>query len=891
MADGSRAIAPGTLGWTGFFAAAGLALASAGCTSGGSGSERETPSLGRVESSFSCTGPNCNCGPTFGIGLVQGTHGNGSIHNFELVMPHSGGGFSHYFRENAVISNVDGQTWKGPTKFGSDPDVAGVMALEHSVNGNLEVIATIGDRLVHFWRNRSTLVWSSGTTIATGVSGQPGFVQSTSTTTPNNNRNFEVVVPLASGGLAHYWRNHTNSSLPWVGPTVFATGRVYQAASLVESNFAPNRLEVVARSGQSLYFTWRTNDWQWQTPVVVSADGTPVAATGVHQFIQGNAGTRGNFELVVPAPGGGLQHYYRNNDDVSGGYPWHYVGAVDPINTYTSAAAMWSEYDNLEVVGRRSNNGALAAFFYDNGWQVHGQNSSGETAWAGQVFGGEPCCDPATKGVWSDPINSGAIGIHAALLHTGKVLFFGFQNDENMGYSEIFDPAAPNSPEAPGGDQPHAFCSGHAFLSDGDLWVSGGHGDDHVKGSHVFDPDTQLWDMKPDMPNGRWYPTLTRLANGSVLAISGSSESGPLQASNPVNSTWQTMGLGPSFTLGAEQAVPNPYSAADGRAIELYPFQYLLPNGNIFVHSRRTSRFFTPSTNTWSLTQYITQYPYGRTYPGNGTSVLLPLSANDYYRARILVLGGSGDIVGGTDDASKLADSTIPATDTVEELDLGASTVQWRNREPMTFARVLHTATLLPDGKVFVSGGSYVGRSDNGNAPVQTPELYDPATDSWTLLCAMRFARLYHSTALLLPDARVLTAGRDHAFNARPYNWPERRIEIFTPPYLLNGQPRPVLGTVPTNPVAYDANFNVTVTNAVTPSNINRAVLMSPGAVTHGFDMGQRAIELQIVSQSNTTGTLTLRSPPDGNVAPPGYYMLFLLSNQGVPSVAKFIRL
>jgi hypothetical protein len=157
-------------------------------------------------------------------------------------------------------------------------------------------------------------------------------------------------------------------------------------------------------------------------------------------------------------------------------------------------------------------------------------------------------------------------------------------------------------------------------------------------------------------------------------------------------------------------------------------------------------------------------------------------------------------------------------------------------------------------------------------------------------MCAMRTARLYHSTALLLPDARVLTAGRDHAFNARPYNWPERRVEIFTPPYLLNGQARPVLSTTPTT-ASYNTNFNVTVTSAVVPTNINRAVLMSPAAVTHGFDMGQRAIQLQIVSQVNGTNTLTLKAPLNANVAPPGYYMLFLVSNQGVPSVAKFIKL
>lgn len=872
----------GRVSWGRLFVAGWAALAGVACNSAplstGEG-------IAQVESALVCNGgSSCTCNPIFGIGFAQGTDGTGTRHNFELAVPHSGGGLSAYYRDNTSVAHVNDPIWFGPTKVGTD-DLSGLTLIENTTNGNLEAIGTIGDRLVHYWRDRTTKAWSSATTIATGVTGQPGFVQSTSTTTPNNFHNFEVVVPLASGGLAHYWRNNSVSSMPWNGPSVFATGRTYAAASLVESNFAPNRLEVVARSGSSLYFTWRNTSWVWSTPTVLSADGQNIAASGVHQFIQGHAGTKGNFELVVPVPGGGLWHYYRDNDD--GNYPWHSVGAVDPLNTYSSAGVIWSEYGNLEVVGRRTTNGSLAAFYYSGGWNRIGTDANGQPAWAGNVFGGEPCCDPASKGQWSDPILTGAIGIHASLLRTGKVLFFGFENDENMGYSELFDPASGSS-SVPGGEQPHAFCSGHNFLADGRLWVSGGHGDDHVRGSHLFDPVSQSWAVLPDMPNGRWYPTLTRLRDGSVVAISGSSKTGPLKADNPVNNTWQALYLSDgSPVLGPERAVPNPFSS-DGKLIELYPFVFELPSGEVLVHSNRTSRFFTPSTNSWSSNQYATVSPYSRTYPATGSSLMLPLSPSNNYRAKILVIGGAGAISGGTDDASKEADSAIAASATVEQLDLGASPVQWQSVASMNFARVLATATLLPDGKVFVTGGSYVGRSDNANAPVQTPEMYDPSANTWTPMCAMRAARLYHSTAILLPDARVLTAGRDHAFNASPYKWPERRVEIYTPPYLLSGAPRPALASVPTT-ISHDANFSVTLSSAVSATNIASAVLMAPGSVTHAFNMSQRSIQLQVVSRSGST--LTLKAPRDAEVAPFGYYMLFVLSNQGVPSVAKFLKL
>ncbi|WP_441285637.1 galactose oxidase-like domain-containing protein [Sorangium sp. KYC3313] len=850
-----------------------LALGGAACAEWTNGDELN---LDTESDELVCSGAACTCSPTFGIGFVQGSDGTGTVPNFELVVPHTGGGFSAYYRNNATTSLVSTPTWFGPKKVGS-ADVNGISMIENSSGGNLEVIAVQGSSLVHYYRNQSTKAWSSGTTVATGVTGQPGIVQAK--LSPGN---FEVVVPLASGGLAHYWRDNSVASHPWSSGTTFATGRTYSAVSLVESNFGTNRLEVIARSGSTLYSMYRRDDRTWTTPNEIRVDNNQaISATGVHQFVQGKGGTKGNFELVVPLSTGGLRHYYRDNDDSA--YPWKTSATwVDPINSYSAAGVIWSDYDNLEVVGRRSADGSLASFYYNGGWVRHGQDASGNTVWAGSVFGGEPCCDPATKGQWSDPLDAGAIGIHAALLRTGKVLLFGFTDDSDQGYSEVFDPATGQA-SLPSGTQPHAFCSGHAFLSDGRLWVAGGHGDAHVKGSHRFDPSNSTWASLTDMTLGRWYPTLTRLDGGSVLAISGTTKTGRISSTKPVNSSWQT--LNTAGTLSARSDVPEPFTS-DGRPIQLYPFVFQLPDGKVFVHSGRGSRLLTTSNNTWSATQYTTQYANSRTYPGYGSAVLLPLSPTDNHRARVMVIGGGGAVSNAA--TSDPNDTAIPATATTELLDLGAASPAWSYKASMNYARVLNTAVLLPDGKVFVVGGSARGSSDHATTPVMTPEIYNPSNNTWTKMCPMRVARLYHSTALLLPDARVLTAGRDHAFNELPYKWPERRVEIFTPPYLLSGNARPVIQSVAST-ASYGQSISVTLSSAVAATGIGSAMLMSPGSVTHGFDQSQRAVKLAITGQSGST--LTLTAPPNGKVAPPGYYMLFVVSTQGVPSVAKFVKL
>jgi hypothetical protein len=881
-----------------------------------------------------CSGPNCACSSNLnvGLGFIQGTDGTGSIKNFELAVPRTQGGFSAYWRNNDLPPDVPSREWRGAITATSTGDINGLSLLENKVTapgipgaGNLEVVAVRDGTLVHFYRDRVTKAWSSGLTIpgSAGVTGQPGFVQNDA-----SHKNFEVVVPrtaAAGGGLAHFWRNNTNSNFQWNGPFVFATGVTsvpFEAVSLIESDYDVNRLEVVARAGTQLFTVWREGNSNWSTPRALVPDNTgPILATGVPSFTQRQVPSpgHGNFELLVPLVGGGIRHFFRDNrelkvpTDPEPFYQWSASNTwVDQTTRPYSAAAVIhaTGFDSpLNAVGRRSDDGSLAAFFYNettNSWQSKGNDINGAPLWAGAVFGGEPCCNPVTKGVWQNPLNSGAIGIHAALLKTGKVLFFGFGNNSHEGYSEIFDPTNGAITLPAGPVVPHAFCAGHAFLNDGKLWVAGGH-EGSVADSHVFDPDTSTWLHQPEgglgteeEHAGRWYPTLARLPDGSVFAISGAVHANRLGATlhsvhngepNPVNDTYQIMSPSPGMSLGLRFDIGTTFG---GDTIKLYPFVFQLPSGQLFVHSLTASRLLTITSEgpSWGP-EITTEYDFSRIYPGSGSAVLLPLSPPDY-RAKIMLFGGGGDVP--QSGPAQDSDANIPATNSVELLDLGEPTPDWVNVNPMNHARVLATAVLLPDGKVFVVGGSTHGSSDTAPKPVMIPEIYDPAANTWTEMCPMRVARLYHSTALLLPDARVLTAGRDDDFNMAPYTWPERRVEIFSPPYLTSGNPRPGIQMVATDTSSdpgiqwgYNQNFGLILNNAVSAANITRVGLMSPGAVTHAFDMSQRAI---VLTAGGMPGNTILGSTPlNSMVAPPGWYMLFVVSDLGVPSIATWVQL
>jgi hypothetical protein len=192
----------------------------------------------------------------------------------------------------------------------------------------------------------------------------------------------------------------------------------------------------------------------------------------------------------------------------------------------------------------------------------------------------------------------------------------------------------------------------------------------------------------------------------------------------------------------------------------------------------------------------------------------------------------------------------------------------------MATARRQHNLTLLPDGKVLATGGSGGGGFDNQNSPVYPVEMWDPATGTWSTMASITTYRGYHSTALLLPDGRVVSAGGEQTGAS---------AEIYSPPYLFNGV-RPTITSGPSS-VKYGNTFFVATPDATA---ITQVTWIRLGSVTHSFNQNQR---LNHLTFAQTTGGLNITAPANANIAPPGHYMLFLLNSKGVPSIAKIIQI
>jgi hypothetical protein len=442
--------------------------------------------------------------------------------------------------------------------------------------------------------------------------------------------------------------------------------------------------------------------------------------------------------------------------------------------------------------------------------------------------------------------------VHATLLNNGKILIV--SGSGNVPTNTAFKAAILDLGAGTVTAQPlmwDMFCNGTVALPDGRVFVVGGTLQyDPFFGqprTSIFDPTTGGFADQQNMADGRWYPTATVLGDGRVMVFSGSKQTGGTNTAVEI------------YSVGTGWGAPHtaPWTPP------LYPRLHVLPNGNVFYSGSTTaSNIFNPTTNTWTTNVAVTNYGKLRSY---GTSVMLPLTPANGYKPRVMIMGGGN-----------------PSTATTEIIDLSAATPQWVNGPDMSSQRIEMNATILPTGKVLALGGS-LNDEDMGTAALNA-DLYDPAANVFTSAGTEAFARLYHSVSLLMPDGRVWVAGGNPARGTY-----EPHMEIYSPAYLFNANgtlaTRPSITSVSTSVVGYGSTFTVQTPDA---TNISSVVLMRNGSVTHAFDMDQRYVGLSFTAGS---GVLTLTAPPSGNIAPPGYYMLFLVNNAGVPSVARMVQL
>lgn len=449
--------------------------------------------------------------------------------------------------------------------------------------------------------------------------------------------------------------------------------------------------------------------------------------------------------------------------------------------------------------------------------------------------------DPSVIGAWSGPVATPMVAVHGVLLNNGKVLAW-----EMGSQAQVWD-IPTNTFTATPDVITDVFCGGHVTLTNGNPLILGGGGGGAVDATnHVdaFAVANSAWSGVAPMNLARWYPTATVLGDGRVLATSGASGCGNCYVGtpeiyNPKTNTWTSL------------------SSANNPNTPNYPFMFVVPDGRVaFVGGSEfptITQLLDVNTQTWTTID---------------PSLLDGTGAVMYAPGKILKAGSAGD-----------AGGTGPSSAAAYTIDFNQPLPGWHATASMAFPRGFVNLTALPDGTVAATGGDTTTRGTDVTTAVKAAEIWSPVTGAWTTMASMQTPRLYHSIGLLLPDGRVLVSGG----GANAGIADQLSAEFFSPPYLFKG-PRPTITASPAV-TPYGSQFFVGTPDA---ANIASVSFIKTSAVTHFFNQEQRFIG---VNFQQTSGGILVNAPADANLATPGVYMMFLVSNTGVPSIAAFITL
>ncbi|KAJ7945787.1 Glyoxal oxidase-related protein [Quillaja saponaria] len=437
------------------------------------------------------------------------------------------------------------------------------------------------------------------------------------------------------------------------------------------------------------------------------------------------------------------------------------------------------------------------------------------------------------------------------------------------------------------------WCSSGAFLSNGTLIQAGGYGNG-ARRIRFFRPcmnhQCNWRESRRSLSDERWYASSQILPENDRVVFVGGRGVFTYEFVPKVTTTEK------SFDL------PFLHQTNDRNAggSNLYPFLHLSSDGNLFIFANRDSILFNLRRNR--VVKTFPQIPGdgSRNYPSSGSSVLLPLDhSNGFQKLEVMICGGS------TSGAYRAADEGryLKGLSSCGRMVITGNKHKW-NMENMPGPRLLHDMLILPTGNVLIINGAKRGCAgwDNARNASRQPYLYEPNKRlgrRFSVLKSTKIARMYHSSAVLLPDGRVLVAGGNphnrYSFSNVAYPT-ELRLQAFVPNYVHSSyhdlRPSNVTVNYEGYGLLYGEEFNVRFWLEDKPTNVVEFTAYAPPFTTHSISMNQRLLKLRCKSMvwyPDGWVNSVLEAPPSPNVAPSGYYMLTVV-NGGIPSMAQWVR-
>jgi len=463
-----------------------------------------------------------------------------------------------------------------------------------------------------------------------------------------------------------------------------------------------------------------------------------------------------------------------------------------------------------------------------------------------------------TNGMWSPVYPWPLISVHSALLPDGRVMTYGSDlTGLQTGHAnyDIWDSTlAPDAghltlDNTAGTD---IFCSsqvllpqsGNLFIAGGDVWTGTKTTNSPNNNSNLYDSASMSLTRGINMNRQRWYSSSITLINGETY-IQGGSGGGDRPEIRSVDGVFRLMTGINTSAIGTS-----------------FPRNFVAPDGRVFGYDPGNGQMYrVDTTGSGTITMLGT---FNTAYSGGWYS-----STAMYRPGRILQIGGNSN--------------------GAYTIDITGSSPVVAQTQTMSSTRAWVNATVLADGKVVATSGSAVPNEATGYNNIA--EIWDPATGQWYQGAVAQKMRLYHSNALLLPDGSVLVSGGG-ATAPTPVTDPNKNnlnAEIYYPPYLFtaNGTRalRPTVDNAPTW-IDIGKTFGLDVTANV--ATVSRVTLVKTGSMSHSFNMDQRFLDLTFKANGSH---VAIQAPTHAGEAPPGFYLLFVFNESGVPSTGKVVRM